>query len=163
MKTFFASVLFVTLSLSTVLGLSGCTQIQKLFGVHKEVAPEEVVKQFIAVSASAKQDYDKAKIQDLCSGEMRRAFERMTPEAFRISYLNSNVRVTDIKIINRVIQKDSAQVHYQVTVDNRQGTDATQEINERVVELVRTQGAWYIDAIRLEGSDKIAFTRGMIF
>ncbi len=125
--------------------------------------PEDVVKYFIQVSATAKNDQDRAKLRDLCSGEMRRAFDQMTPDAFRISYLNNNVKVKDIKVIANKVQNDTATIRYQVSIDNAQGTDVTQEANEREVELSHTGGNWYIDTIRPKGSDKIAFTRGMIF
>jgi hypothetical protein len=159
MRKIFLCFLVLAVSLPNV----GCTKFKNFFGNAKEISPEEVVKQFIDLSAGSKMDSDRIKLQNLCSGEMRRAFERMTTEAYRISYLNSNVKILEVKILDSDISGESAKVHYQVTIDNRQGTDATKEINERVVELVKNQGAWYIDAIRLEGSDKVAFTRGMIF
>jgi len=125
--------------------------------------PEEVVRHFIDVSATAKTDGDRQKLQELCSGEMRRAFETMTPEAFRIAYLSNNVKVNEIKIIENTTKNETAVIRYQVSLDNAQGTDVTKETNEREVELAETQGNWYINSIRPKGSDKIAFTRGMIF
>lgn len=126
-------------------------------------SPEEVVKYFIELSAAAKEDDVRNKLQGLCQGEMRQAFERMTPEAFKISYLDSNLKLKDVKILEKSTENTKAKVVYEVLLDNPTGTDATTETNQREVELVQQQGAWYIETIRPKGSDKIAFTRGMIF
>lgn len=124
---------------------------------------EDVVKQFIEYSSVAKEDADRKRLLDLCTGEMRAAFEKMTAEAFRLTYLNNNVKVKSVKILDSRTEKETARVRYQITIDNNQGTDPTQEINEREVDLVLSNGTWYIETIRPKGSDKIAFTRGMIF
>lgn len=125
--------------------------------------PEDVVKVFLELSAQAKEDADRKRLLDLCSGEMRKAFERMTSEAFRLTYLNNNVKVKSIKILETKLDNNLSRVRYQITVENNQGTDPTTEINEREVDLVKTEGDWRIDTIRPKGSDQIAFTRGMIF
>lgn len=128
-----------------------------------QVLPNEVVKTFIELSASAKNIEDKRKLQDQCAGELRRAFERMSDEEFRLSYLSTQVKIEGLKILDSTIQNDSARVRYEVALENHQGTDVTHEVNEREVELSRSQGSWFIEFIRLKGSDKLAFTRGMIF
>lgn len=126
-------------------------------------APDAVVKKFVEISAAVKEDGDKNKLMQLCQGEMRRAFERMTPEAFRVAYMSNSVKIKEIKILNSSTTDLSAKVSYQVTLDNPHGTDPTQEINSREVELVQSGGTWLIDNIKPHGSDQIAFTRGMIF
>jgi hypothetical protein len=126
-------------------------------------SPEEVVREFVMLSAGSKALSDKRSLQDLCAGDMNAAFDKMTDEVFRISYLNTNLKVRDLKILDSTTQGETARVHYQVVVDNPHGTDPTLETNEREVDLVRQQGQWMIDAIRGKGSDQIAFTRGMIF
>lgn len=141
----------------------GCTKIRSYFSSAPQQTPDEVVKEFVELSAGARIDSDKDKLLNLCSGEMRRAFERMTAEAFRISYVNSSVKISDFKVLSSEAKEDSAHIAYSVTIDNKQGTDNTLETNEREVELVRSQGTWLIDAIRTRGSDKLAFVRGMIF
>ena len=128
-----------------------------------QVLPNEVVKTFVELSASAKSIEDKRKLQDQCAGELRRAFERMSDEEFRLSYLATQVKIQGLKILESNIQNDSARVRYELSVENHQGTDVTHEVNEREVELIRSQGSWFIEFIRLKGSDKLAFTRGMIF
>ena len=162
------SILLALLLLTLVMN-SGCTKIShwasKLTGketVAKSV-PEDVVKQFVELSAGAKSEGDRIRLQAFCSGEMRRAFERMPPDVFKISYLSNNIKIRSIQILENSIQGDTAKIHYKVEIDNNQGTDPTHEVNEREVELVRAQGDWLIDAIRPRGSEKIAFTRGMIF
>lgn len=124
---------------------------------------EEVVKVFVQLSASAKEVEDRKRLQDYCSGELRRTFERMNDEAFRLIYLDGKIAILDLKILESKEDKDTARVAYQITVDNKQGTDPTREVNSREVELERSQGAWYIESIRMKGSDQIAFTRGMLF
>lgn len=126
-------------------------------------SPEETVKSFIELSSSAKEKSDKDKIQALCVGELRRAFDRMTDEIFQISYLSNNVKIENLKIVETKVDGDTAKVHYQVSIENKQGTDVTHEVNSREVELSRAQGAWQIESIRTVGSDNVAFTRGMIF
>jgi PBP1b-binding outer membrane lipoprotein LpoB len=125
--------------------------------------PDSVVKKFVEISATVKEDTDRQKLMQLCQGEMRRAFERMTPEAFRVAYMSNAVKIKEIKILNSTVTDAAAKVSYQITLDNPHGTDPTQEINSREVELVQSGGAWLIDNIKPHGSDQIAFTRGMIF
>jgi hypothetical protein len=150
---------FVTLVL--LLASGACTY--RSTPVIAARTPEETVKAFVELSATAKEPTDKKKLQDLCQGELRRTFERMTEEAFKLLYLDSKIKITELKVIEATAQADAAKVHYSVSVQNDQGTDPTQEVNEREVDLVRSQGNWFIDTIRMKGNDRVAFTRGMIF
>ena len=111
--------------------------------------PEQIVKQFVTLSAAAKEAGDKQKLEDLCAGKLHEAFDRMTDEAFRISYLGNNLRISDLSVVDSSVNKDrdTATVHYKVTVENKQGTDPTHEINEREVTLVHEKAGWYIDTI----------------
>ena len=141
---------------------SACTK-EGTQSVTNNLSPEDTVRRFVELSAGSTSPDDKRKIQALCVGELRRTFERMTDEAFRLLYLDSKLKIVDLKILETTTQADNSKVRYQVTVENRQGTDVTKEINEREVDLVRSQGGWYIDSIRTRGTDQVAFTRGMIF
>jgi hypothetical protein len=149
----------LTLGLLVVL-FGACT---KKSAVNPGPSPEETVKSFIELSASAKDKADKLKIQALCVGELRRAFDRMTDEIFQMSYLSNNVKIEDLKFIQSKVDGETARVLYQVSIENKQGTDTTKEVNQREVELARTQGSWQIESIRMVGSDNVAFTRGMMF
>ena len=113
----------------------------------KPRTPEETVKAFVELSASAKERADKKRLADLCQGELRRTFERMTDEGFQMLYLDSKLRIVELKMIESSAQGDSAKVHYSVSVENKQGTDPTNEVNEREVDLVHSQGNWYIESI----------------
>lgn len=144
-----------------VLSLLSCTKKEKAVPVARPA--EEVVKEFVELSARAKSLEDRRTLQDLCAGELKRAFERMSDEEFRLSYLNQQITLKRIQILDQSVEKEAARVHYQVFLQNAQGTDSTQEANEREVELKLSQGAWYIEFIRTRGTDKLAFTRGMIF
>ncbi len=132
-------------------------------GIDSPRTPEEAVRRFVDWSAKAKEPTEKERLAQLCSGELRRAFERMTDEAFRVAYLSNSVTVDEFKIVTSDAKDGVAKVHYRVQLKNTQGSDATNEVNEREVELISANGAWFIDSIRLVGSDQIAFTRGMIF
>jgi hypothetical protein len=163
MKTLLLSALLLC-----VVGFTACIKKAGVPSVDSPTAsrattPEGVVRQFVEFSAGATGETDRTKLQDLCSGEMRRAFERMSPEAFKIAYLNNTVKVKDVKIVETKTEGDSAIVIYEVSIENAQGTDTTNESSRRRVELTKSQGNWLVDSIRPEGSDKIAFTRGMIF
>ncbi len=168
------SKLFTVLTITLVFVLTSCTRsCSRTEGgsapsnapaaAVRNSTPEDVVKSFIDLSATAKDGAVKAKLEQLCSGEMRRAFERMSDEVFRISYLTSNLKVGDVKVLEAATENETARVRYQIAVENTQGTDPTKEVNEREVELSRSQGVWYIDSIKLKGTDKIAFTNGMMF
>lgn len=146
--------------LLVVIASGACT---RLFQKQADRKPGDVVKQFLDLSASATGPDDKKKLQDLCSGEMRRAFERMTDEAFRLSYLAQDVRIKEFKVLSESLENGVARLHYQVMIENLAGTDPTTETSEREVELTESRGAWYLESIRPMGSDQIAFTRGMIF
>lgn len=126
-------------------------------------SPEQVVRNFLELSSQARDLVDKKKLQDQCLGEMRRAFERMTDEAFRVHYLKNDIKIKTIKFLEVNTQGPQGKVRYRVVIENPQGTVPTEETNEREVELLLSQGAWYLESIRARGSDRIAFTRGMIF
>jgi len=142
--------------------VTGCTKSSSVAS-HAGKSPEEVVKLFIDSSAGSKQAEDRRRLQELCSGEMRRTFERMNEEAFRLIYLDAKVNVVELKFAETKETGDTAKVAYQLTVDNKQGTDPTREVNSREVDLTRVNGAWFIDNIRMRGTDQVAFTRGMLF
>lgn len=150
----------LTLALLVFL-VGGCTR--KDPSLQGGSTPEQTVKSFVELSANAKDKADKGKIQALCVGELRRAFDRMTDELFQMSYLSNNVTIQDLKILESKVEGESAKVQYQLSLENKQGTDTTKEINSREVELTRTQGAWQIESIRIIGTDNVAFTRGMMF
>jgi hypothetical protein len=121
------------------------------------------VKAFVELSGGAKDVSDRKKLIEMCAGEMRRAFDRMSEEEFKMAYLNEGIKIVDLKIVDSQVTEGSALVRYQVTIENALGTDKTRETNEREVELTSSRGQWYLQSIRLKGSDKIVFTRGMIF
>jgi len=151
----------LTLGLLSLL-MVGCTKKAPVVA-GGEGSPEATVKTFIELSASAKDKADKSKIQALCVGELRRAFDRMTDELFQVSYLSNNVTIKEFKIVESKVEGETAKVQYKLSIENKQGTDVTQEVNSREVELTRNQGAWQIESIRIIGTDNVAFTRGMIF
>lgn len=128
-----------------------------------ELPAPEVVRVFVQLSASATTMSDKKNLIESTGGELRKAFERMTDEEFKLTYLSGELKVEKVDILDTAIQNDSAKVRYQVVIENSQGTETTQETNEREAELKKTSAGWVVEAIRLKGSDKIAFTRGMIF
>lgn len=106
---------------------------------------------------------DKRVISEMCHGELKRIFERMSDEMFTMSYLSRQVVLDGIRILESNIDKDIARIRYEVKAQNKQGTDPTIEINTREVELTKVDGQWRIDSIRPRGSDQIAFSRGMVF
>lgn len=143
-----------------LIGSSACTFKSKGLPAR---TPEETVRAFVQLSASARDVSDRKKIQELCQGDLRRTFERMTDEAFTLLYLESKIQITELKVLESSLESDTARIHYSVAVQNDQGTDPTREINEREVDLVYIEGNWYIASIRMKGNDRVAFTRGMIF
>jgi hypothetical protein len=96
-------------------------------------------------------------------GEMKAAFEDMNDEQFRLFYLNGNLNIQELKVLSTNINNDQAIVVYQVVVENRQGTDVTKETNEREVVLNQGAGGWLIDSVRPKGTDKLIFSKGMVF
>lgn len=128
-----------------------------------DAIPSEVVKMFVTLSATAKSLEDKAKLVDSCGGDFKTAFERMSEDEFKLTYLTGQIKVDNIEILDTTIDKDVAKVHYRVSIENKQGTETTQETNEREAVLKKGSSGWAIEAIRLKGSDKLAFTRGMMF
>ncbi|MCB0403301.1 MAG: hypothetical protein KDD51_00850 [Bdellovibrionales bacterium] len=149
----------VVLTLVLFLG-SSCNRFSV---THKGKAPDEVVKSFVELSATSKDLSDRRRLADFCAGELRRAFERMTDEAFKLSYTTSQLNIKEFSVVSSAIVERQATVRYRVVVENGTGTDPTLEINEREVELTENRGAWFLENIRPYGSDQIAFTHGMIF
>ncbi len=155
---------FTFVTLLTMLLLTSCTRsCSRLGRVDAPRTPEEAVKRFVDWSAGAKEPTERERLATLCSGELRRAFERMTEESFRVAYLTNAVKIDEFKVLASEIKEGTARIHYRITLENRQGSDTTKETNEREVDLISTSGAWFVDSIRTKGSDQIAFTRGMIF
>lgn len=126
-------------------------------------SPDAVVKIFLETSAGAKSSKDKQKISDFCAGAMKAAIDDMSDEAFKLTYLDAKITVREIKILEASENGDEAKVKYEVTLENAGGTEPTEEINQREVELTKAGGKWYVESIFLTGTDKVAFTRGMIF
>lgn len=126
-------------------------------------SPESAVRKFVELSVQAKELSDKDRLGDLCAGEMKLALEQMSMEQFRMFYLNGNISIQDFKVLSTSRENSKAQIVYQVSVENRQGTDVTKEVNQREVELTETPSGWLIEAVRPKGVDKLVFTRGMIF
>ena len=124
---------------------------------------EEVVKRFVDLSTHARENGDREKLQGLCSGELKRIFQRMNPEAFKMIYIDAKVNLLDFKVLSFKQDGDKASIAYEVTIENNQGSDPTREQNRREVDLLRSQGQWFIDSIRMSGSDRVAFTKGMLF
>ncbi len=126
-------------------------------------SPEEAVHTFVMLSAQAKDPSDKAKLAALCSGPLKRALEGLSEDVFRMSYLNSKIDVKEVRVLEKVLKENTAQVRYQVVLQNQQGADPTQEMNEREVDLVLQNHGWFLEDIRPKGKDQVAFTHGMIF
>jgi hypothetical protein len=141
---------------------AGCTK-KEAPAMAVSASPEEVVRSFVRLSGQAKEVVDKNKLSGLCSGEMKAAFEDMNDEQFRLFYLNGNLNVQELKVLSTNINNDQAIVVYQVLVENRQGTDVTKETNEREVVLNQGAGGWLIDSVRPKGTDKLIFSKGMVF
>jgi len=148
--------------LVSCLGLMGCHKKSEAPLVEK-TSPESVIRKFVDLSAQAKELSDRNRLADFCSGNMKAAFEQMTDEQFRLFYLNGNIEVQEFKILSTNRDTNKAKIVYQVTVENRQGTDITKEVNEREVELLEVPTGWLIEAVRPKGLDKLVFSRGMIF
>lgn len=152
------------LILFLVLFSAGCVKNQQSQSPNlSQLTAPEVVKTFVQMSATAKDLSDKKILLEATGGGLRGAFERMTDEEFKLTYLSGQLKIEKIEIIDTSVQNDSAKVRYQVVIENSQGTETTQETNEREAELKKVASGWVVEAIRLKGSDKIAFTRGMIF
>lgn len=142
--------------------VASCTKIP-WFSRSADKAPNEVVKEFLKLSAEASDLKDKGVIAQMCHGELKRIFERMSDEMFTMSYLSKQVALQEVRILDSTVDKEVARIRYEVKVDNKQGTDPTIENTTREVELTRVEGQWRIDSIRPQGSDQIAFSRGMVF
>ena len=147
--------------LCAFLSLTAC--IKKAGMSHSGLSPEQVVQGFVDLSAGAKEAKDQERLQQFCSGDLRRTLERMNEEAFRLIYLDNEIKVLDYKVLDQKQEGDTASVVYRLTLDNKQGTDQTREVNTREVELRRQGDSWFITGIRVKGTDQVAFTRGMIF
>lgn len=159
--TWFKPALFLFV---TFVAMTSCTKKAADVGSNAAVlGPEDTIRRFVNLSAGAKNDSDRDQLLELCQGELRRAFERMSKEAFKVSYLTNEIQLKEVKILESSVTGKNAKVVYQVTLENKQGTDTTEEINTREVELVQVGNAWLIENIKAKGSDTIAFTRGMIF
>ena len=153
--------IFIIGILGALLSMS-CTKKTETSPVEAP-SPEIAVRKFVELSAQAKELSDKDRLGELCTGEMKLALEQMSAEQFGMFYLNGNISIQDFQVLSSSRDKSKAQIVYQVSVENRQGTDITKEMNQREVDLSETPAGWLIEAVRPKGVDKLVFTRGMIF
>lgn len=147
----------------TVFFLVGCTPSAENKKLPSFQLPEDIVKEFVMLSANADELSDKNQLAQMCEGEMKKAFEDMNVEQFKLYYLNDNLSVQEFKVLSSSKERGQARVVYQVTIENKQGTDVTKEANQREVDLIETPQGWLIQSIRASGTDKISFMKGMIF
>lgn len=158
MKNFL--ILFVCLTFLA----SSCTQKKQEEPIPSQpVSAEETVRNFVRLSSQAKDVQDKTALSGFCAGDMKSAFDTMNEEQFRLFYLSGNLSVKELKITSVTKEDSKTMVQYQVTVENKQGTDVTHETNEREAELVESPQGWLIQAVRPKGVDKLIFTKGMTF
>jgi len=152
-----------SLILISLIAFLGCTRNPKSQTSSVENNPDAVVTTFVELSVASKTAEDKKKLLNSCGGDLKRAFERMTDDEFKLVYLSGQLKVEKMEILKTQIQNDTASVHYRVSIENKQGTEVTQETNEREAQLRKNTSGWVIEAIRMKGTDKLAFTRGMMF
>jgi len=145
----------------SLLSVTSCTQVKKWFGGKS--TPDSVVRQFIELSAQARTSLDKEKLAGMCVGEMKEAFQKMSDENFRLTYLGNNLQLKDIEITETKSEGEQAKVTYKVKVLNNQGQDPTMEENIREAWLVQNGDQWNILSIKPIGKDQVAFTKGMMF
>lgn len=150
------------LLLSALFILGGCT-CTKNAGDGVVAGPAQVVEQFVQMSSDVRDTAAREKLASLCQGRIRKAIDAISDDAFAVNYVNQPIKIKEFKIIDTTVDGNLARVHYQIQIENPNGQDTTEEINEREVEMLRVDNQWYLEAIRPKGSDQIAFTRGMIF
>ena len=149
--------------LCALLFLCACTKKQAAVAPPVDAGPEQAVRQFVEMSAGVKSVEDRQKLAALCQGRMKRAFDGLSEDAFMITYVNQPMKIKAIHILSSQVDGNLGRIHYKVEVDNPGGQDATLEVSEREVEMLKVDGQWYLEAIRPKGSDQVAFTRGMFF
>lgn len=125
--------------------------------------PTAVVRKFVELSAGAKDLRDREALQKMATGPVLEAFSKMSEENFQMSYLGNRIRVKDLAIVESHQEGAAAIVRYKVTIENAGGSDTTTETNERQVQLRQMDGRWVIENLQVYGTDKIAFTNGMLF
>lgn len=124
---------------------------------------EKVLKSFLELSAGATDLKDREKLRDLCSGEMRRAFQNMTDESFKTAYLNSKIKVNKIDVFDLQTKDGKIKAKYRIELTQGNSGSDVKQTNEREVEVVESRGAWLLESIRTHGADTLAFSKGMIF
>jgi len=125
--------------------------------------PAAVVRRFVELSAGAKDLRDRQELEKMSTGPVHEAFQKMSEENFQMSYLGNKIRVKDLTIVESHQEGAAAIVRYKVTIENAGGSDTTQETNERQVQLRQMDARWVIENLQVYGTDKIAFTNGMLF
>ena len=153
------------LAFIVVIAASACTKKTDNLAelAAAKLTPEQSVEKFVRFSASAESIQDRMKLRDLCQGKLRQAFDKMSDTNFQMTYLTGGVVIESFKVVSSKVEAGDALVHYQVSVQNKQGAEPTQEVNEREVSLVQVNGVWFLDSIRPAGKDQVAFVNGMIF
>ena len=151
-------------ALVLVAGLVACTKkTATTTDAETPLEPTAVVRKFVELSAGAKDLRDREALQKMATGPVREAFDKMSEENFQMSYLDNRIRVKDFAIVESHQEGAAAIVRYKVTIENAGGSDTTTEANERQVQLRQLDGRWVIENLQVYGTDKIAFTNGMLF
>ena len=140
-----------------------CSKIWGPSTAEKKITAEKTVRRFLDISATTREHNDKNRLVGLCTGEMKKAFEKMSQETFELAYLKSDLVIKDLKILDTQMSDKSAKIQYEISIENVGGTDTTQETTKREVDLTQIDGQWYLENIRPIGKDTITFKQGMIF
>lgn len=154
--------LFSAIAFLGLLALSGC----HMFSGDETKAREDikkVVQTFLEMSVKTQSPEDRAKLKDLCVGQMYRAFENMSDESFELAYLAKGISLQKLEFVSVTINKGMAKALYKITVKNDKGSEPTIETNQREIDLIENRGKWFLENISPKGKDEVAFTRGMIF
>lgn len=138
--------------------------------IGEQSSPQKTTELFIYRSSHAKKIEDKKNLENISTGLILDVFKNMDETRFHDFYIQKNIEIKKITILNVEEEGDRAKVRYQVIVNNLSVQPAAEETLERELFLTKTQNAnwiqptkWSVDWIQILSHDKIAFTQGMVF
>jgi hypothetical protein len=133
-------------------------------------SPAKTTELFIYKSSHAKKMEDKKGLEEMSTSLILDVFKNMDEARFRDFYIQKNIDVKKITILNIEEEGDRAKVRYQVVVNNLATQPPAEETLERELTLTKTQNGnwiqptkWSVNWIQVLSQDKIAFTQGMVF
>jgi hypothetical protein len=123
--------------------IAGCTG-----KVGKDTA-QATLSEYIARSFALKSFEDRKKLEELTTGEVKTALDKMTEQEFKHTFQDEKRDFISMKIRDeRKLAEDRFSITYELTYNNKTQTSQDQVTNKKHALMVNEGGKWLISEVR---------------